>query len=60
MSQAKSIYICENCGKTVLPENYYGSSRFCYRKCSITYVSKNFSNNENQYRKNQGSVSINH
>ena len=53
MSQAKSIYICENCGKTVLPENYYGSSRFCYRKCSITYVSKNFSNNENQYRKNQ-------
>ena len=51
MSQAKSIYVCENCGKTVLPENYYGSGRFCCPKCARSYSSRYANTEEKRKQK---------
>jgi len=55
MSQAKSIYICENCGKEVLPENYYGSGRFCCSKCAKSYSSK-FANTEEKRKQKSNTI----
>lgn len=33
-------YICQTCGKKVTAKEYYGSGRFCCRKCSNAYSSR--------------------
>lgn len=44
-------YICETCGKTVLPENYYGSGRFCSSKCARGFSSKYANTEEKKHQK---------
>ena len=53
MSQAKSIYICENCGITVQPENYYGSGRFCCAKCARSFSSRYANTEEKRKQKSE-------
>ena len=53
MSQAKSIYICENCGITVQPENYYGSGRFCCPKCARSFSSRYANTEEKRKQKSE-------
>ncbi len=53
MSNAKSIYTCENCGKTVLTENYYGSGRFCCLKCARSFSSRYANTEEKRKQKSE-------
>ncbi len=57
MSQAKSIYICENCGITVQPENYYGSGRFCCPKCARSFSSR-YANTEEKRKQKSHTLKI--
>lgn len=38
--EERKSYVCENCGRTVSVEEYYGSGRFCSEFCSHSYVAK--------------------
>ena len=58
MSQAKSIYICENCGITVQPENYYGSGRFCCPKCARSFSSR-YANTEEKRKEKSNTLIFN-
>ncbi len=38
--KSRKSYNCENCGKLVTPENYFGTGRFCCRSCANKIGSK--------------------
>ena len=38
--EERKSYVCENCGKNVPVEEYYGSGRFCSEFCNHSYVGR--------------------